>query len=114
VQWPLPPTRGPTACPSIVAHITKADACSRCGRTLVFYSPNVGVGVFSEDEMRRPTPQVRSTLWVCKSHTGSNAQEGGSALEMDGSSEQPQMTAGLDLGDRYSYLCLIDTLRAAR
>jgi transposase len=27
---------------------------------------------------------------------------------MDGSSEQPQMTAGLDLGDRYSYLCLID------
>jgi transposase len=28
---------------------------------------------------------------------------------MDGSSEQPQMTAGLDLGDSYSYLCLIDT-----
>ena len=27
---------------------------------------------------------------------------------MDGSKEQPQMTAGLDLGDRYSYLCLID------
>jgi transposase len=51
---------------------------------------------------------VRSTLWVCKSHTGSNAQKGGSALEMDGSSEQPQMTAGLDLGDKYSYLCLID------
>ena len=51
---------------------------------------------------------MRSTLWVCKSHTGSNAQKGGSALEMDGSSEQPQMTAGLDLGDKYSYLCLID------
>ena len=31
---------------------------------------------------------------------------------MDGSSEQPQMTAGLDLGDNYSYLCLIDTLAA--
>jgi transposase len=45
---------------------------------------------------------------VCKSHTGSNAQEGGSALEMDGSSEQPKMTAGLDLGDKYSHLCLID------
>jgi transposase len=29
---------------------------------------------------------------------------------MDGSSEQPQMTAGLDLGDKYSYLCLIDTV----
>jgi transposase len=28
----------------------------------------------------------------------------------DGSSDQPKMTAGLDLGDRYSYLCLIDTL----
>src|SRR5688572_16242002 len=28
---------------------------------------------------------------------------------MDGSREQPQMTAGLDLGDKYSYLCLIDT-----
>ena len=33
---------------------------------------------FSEDEMRRPTP-IRSTLWVCKHYTGSNAQEGGSA-----------------------------------
>ncbi len=29
---------------------------------------------------------------------------------MDGSKEQPLMTAGLDLGDKYSYLCLIDTL----
>jgi transposase len=28
---------------------------------------------------------------------------------MDGSSEQPQMTAGVDLGDKYSHLCLIDT-----
>ena len=28
---------------------------------------------------------------------------------MDGSKHQPRMTAGLDLGDRYSYLCLIDT-----
>jgi hypothetical protein len=28
---------------------------------------------------------------------------------MDVSSEQPQMTVGLDLGDKYSYLCLIDT-----
>jgi transposase len=27
----------------------------------------------------------------------------------DGSREQPKMTAGLDLGDKYSYLCLIDT-----
>jgi transposase len=28
---------------------------------------------------------------------------------MDGSSEQLKMTAGLDLGDKYSYLCLLDT-----
>jgi transposase len=35
--------------------------------------------------------------------------EGGSALEMDGSKERPKMTAGLDLGDKYSYLCLLDT-----
>jgi transposase len=28
---------------------------------------------------------------------------------MDGSKRQPKITAGLDLGDRYSYLCLIDT-----
>jgi hypothetical protein len=28
---------------------------------------------------------------------------------MDGSTEQPQITAGLDLGDKYSYLCLLDT-----
>ena len=26
----------------------------------------------------------------------------------DGSKGQPKMTAGLDLGDKYSYLCLID------
>src|SRR5215204_904221 len=26
----------------------------------------------------------------------------------DGSSEQPRFTAGLDLGDKYSYLCLLD------
>jgi transposase len=28
---------------------------------------------------------------------------------MDGSKDKPKMTAGLDLGDKYSYLCLIDT-----
>src|SRR5829696_1791147 len=27
----------------------------------------------------------------------------------DGSKGQPKMTAGLDLGDKYSHLCLIDT-----
>ena len=28
---------------------------------------------------------------------------------MDGSKQHPKMTAGLDLGDKYSYLCLIDS-----
>jgi transposase len=28
----------------------------------------------------------------------------------DGSKEHPHMTAGLDIGDKYSYLCLIDTV----
>ena len=28
----------------------------------------------------------------------------------DGSKGKPKITAGLDLGDRYSHLCLIDTL----
>jgi hypothetical protein len=27
----------------------------------------------------------------------------------DGSKERPKVTAGLDLGDKYSYLCLLDT-----
>ena len=29
---------------------------------------------------------------------------------MDVGREHPKMTAGLDLGDKYYYLCLIDTL----
>jgi hypothetical protein len=28
---------------------------------------------------------------------------------MDGSKVHPKITAGLDLGDKYSYLCLIDS-----
>ena len=28
---------------------------------------------------------------------------------MDVNRERPKMTAGLDLGDRYTYLCMIDT-----
>ena len=59
--------------------------------------------------MRRPTPYaVPLGLQMCS--TGSYAQmEGGSALEMDGSKQQPMTTVGLDLGDKYSYLCLIDS-----
>jgi transposase len=46
---------------------------------------------------------------VCKRFTGSKPRKEDRPT-VDGSSEQPQMTAGLDLGDRYSYLCLIDTV----
>ena len=28
---------------------------------------------------------------------------------MDGNKERPKVTAGLDIGDKHSYLCLIDT-----
>ncbi len=28
---------------------------------------------------------------------------------MDGNKERPKVTAGLDLGDKHSYLCMIDT-----
>jgi hypothetical protein len=28
-------------------------------------SAKFAITEFSEDEMRRPTPQIRSTLWVC-------------------------------------------------
>ena len=60
--------------------------------------------------MRRPTPQLRSTLTVCKQYVRALAAklEGGSALEMDVSREQPKMMAGLDIGEKYCYLCLID------
>jgi hypothetical protein len=40
--------------------------------------------------------------------------DGGSVLEMDGSREQPLMTAGLDLGDKYSYSSASSIKTAAR
>ena len=33
---------------------------------------------------------------------------------MDGSKDQPNMTAGLDTGDKYSYLCASSKPKAAR
>jgi hypothetical protein len=33
---------------------------------------------------------------------------------MDGSSEQPKVTAGVDIGDKYSYPCASSTHKAAR
>src|SRR5918993_1314898 len=60
--------------------------------------------------MRRPTPQVRSTLRGSANAVRAltpNRKEDRPA--MDVSKERPKTTAGLDLGDKYSYLCLIDT-----
>jgi hypothetical protein len=33
---------------------------------------------------------------------------------MDGSKQQPKVTAGLDIGDKYSYPCASSISRAAR
>jgi hypothetical protein len=81
---------------------------SRLRYGVLVYSPNVGEWVFSEDEMRRPTPcavpfgsaTVRRAL---------AAQREEDRPTMDGSKERPKVTAGVDLGDKYSYLCLIET-----
>jgi hypothetical protein len=68
------------------------------------YSANFAQTAFSEDEMRRPTHHTQY-LMVCKCSTGfTPTMEGGSA-HMDVSKERPKMTAGLDLGDKYSYTC---------
>src|SRR5215218_7051695 len=58
--------------------------------------------------MRRPTPYA-VPLGLQALCTGSQRPRKEDRPTMDGSSERPKRTAGLDLGDRYSYLCLIDT-----
>jgi hypothetical protein len=71
--------------------------------------------VVSEDEMRRPTPQVRSTLGSANIRRALKAQYGKEDRPtMDGSKAQHKMTAGLDLGDKYSYPCASSTQRVAR
>ena len=60
--------------------------------------------------MRRPTPCAVPFRRVCKGYTGSKTPDRKEDRPtMDGSKEHPPMTAGLDLGDRYSYLCLLDS-----
>ena len=78
-------------------------------------SANFRFTEFSEDEMRRPTPcavPIAGLQWL----TGSKrpTMEGGSALEMDASKGQPKSTAGLDLGDKYSYPSASSTNTVAR
>ena len=48
VQRYLPPTRGTTACPAIVAHITKHGLRSQGGHSLVLYSHECAEGGFCE------------------------------------------------------------------
>src|SRR5215212_9581209 len=60
--------------------------------------------------MRRPTPHTQYPWGSASVRRALRPiMEGGSALEMDVNRERPKMTAGLDLGDKYSYLYLIDT-----
>ena len=59
--------------------------------------------------MRRPTPRCAvplEGLQLFDGLLGPIWKE--DRPTMDGSKDQPQMTGGLDLGDKYSYLCLID------
>jgi transposase len=46
---------------------------------------------------------------VCKSHTGSLRPRKEDLPMSDGSNGTPRITVGVDLGDRYSYLCFLDT-----
>ena len=59
--------------------------------------------------MRRPTPQVRITLGVCKHSIWALTPRKEDRPTMDVSKERPRLTAGVDLGDKYSYLCLLHT-----
>jgi transposase len=63
---------------------------------------------FYEDEMRRPTPQIRTTLGSASTIRALTPRKEDRPMS-DGSKGRPKITAGLDLGDKYSYLCLIDT-----
>ena len=60
-------------------------------------------GLFSEDEMRRPTPLYAVPLMDLQMFDGLLGpiwKE--DQPTMDGSKERPKVTAGLDIGDKYS------------
>jgi hypothetical protein len=89
-----------------------ADDPGRTGRTAFHrsawkvYSANFAQTAFSEDEMRRPTPYA--VPYGLQLFDGLLRPREEDRPTMDASKERPKMTAGLDLGDKYSYLCLID------
>jgi transposase len=61
------------------------------------------------DEMRRANPRaIPCTAWVCKNYGLFVAQREEDRPMSDGSTEQTKMTGGLDLGDKYSYLFVLD------
>ena len=73
------------------------------------YSLKCLVTGFSEDEMRRPTLYAVpcSGLQLSTSSKGSEWKE--DRPMNDGSrAPTPMVTAGLDLGDHYTYLCLLN------
>ena len=59
--------------------------------------------------MRRPTPYTQYPKGSAKVDGLLGPQWKEDRPTMDVSKERPQVTAGLDLGDNYSYLCLIDS-----
>src|SRR5919112_4849863 len=59
--------------------------------------------------MRRPTPIRRTLEGPAKAVWASTPDRKEARPTNDGGKPQPRMRAGLDLGGRYSYLCLIDT-----
>src|SRR3954465_5774049 len=58
--------------------------------------------------MRRPTPYAVPFRGL-QVFTGSSGPGKEDRPMSNNNKEQPKVTAGLDLGDKYSYLCLLDT-----
>jgi hypothetical protein len=59
--------------------------------------------------MRRPTPCTQYPEGLQRSDGPLGPIWKEDRPTMDGSKGQPKVTAGVDIGDKYSYLCLIDT-----
>jgi hypothetical protein len=58
--------------------------------------------------MRRPTPFTQYPFGSARAIRASTPNGKEDRPTMDGSRDEPKTTAGLDLGDKYSYVCLID------
>src|SRR5829696_4963565 len=58
--------------------------------------------------MRRPTPPYAVPLGSATVRRALTPKRKEDRPTMDGSKQQPKVTAGLDIGDKHSYLCLID------